>query len=117
MEDFFKNGRKTRSSGFQGFEMPDIISQMFNTSRSTSETPQNRPGRSVERGSDIRSGIDMPYSDAEAGCAIEFDRPTPEDLPKMRGVYLRNDTHMRGLRWKRRSFQEIDHYSQDVPQF
>ena len=42
MEDFFKNGRRPRSTGFQGFEMPDIISQMFNASRSASGNHQNQ---------------------------------------------------------------------------
>ena len=74
MEDFFKNGRKPRSTGFAGFEMPDILSQMFNTSRSTSETSRNSSGRAVERGSDIRSGLDLKYSDADIGCSIEFDQ-------------------------------------------
>ena len=85
MEDFFKNGRKPRSTGFAGFEMPDILSQMFNTSRSTSETSRNSSGRAVERGSDIRSGLDLKYSDADIGCSIEFDHERLKICPKCKG--------------------------------
>lgn len=85
MEDFFKNGRKPRSTGFAGFEMPDILSQMFNTSRSTSETSRNSSGRAVERGSDIRSGLDLKYSDADIGCSIEFDHQRLKICPKCKG--------------------------------
>ena len=85
MEDFFKNGRKPRSTGFAGFEMPDILSQMFNTSRSTSETSRNSSGRAVERGSDIRSGLDLKYSDADTGCSIEFDHQRLKICPKCKG--------------------------------
>ena len=85
MEDFFKNGRKPRSTGFAGFEMPDILSQMFNTSRSTSETSRNSSGRAVERGSDIRSGLDLKYSAADIGCSIEFDHQRLKICPKCKG--------------------------------
>jgi len=85
MEDFFKNGRRSRSAGFPGFEMPDIISQMFNASRSASGNHQNQSERVVERGSDIRSGIDMAYADAETGCSIEFDHQRLRTCPKCEG--------------------------------
>ena len=65
--------------------MPDIISQMFNASRSASGNHQNQSERVVERGSDIRSGIDMAYADAETGCSIEFDHQRLRTCPKCEG--------------------------------
>ena len=65
--------------------MPDILSQMFNSSRSTSETSRNSSGRAVERGSDIRSGLDLKYSDADIGCSIEFDHQRLKICPKCKG--------------------------------
>tara|TARA_B100000963_G_scaffold98180_1_gene84803 strand:+ start:2797 stop:3729 length:933 start_codon:yes stop_codon:yes gene_type:complete len=85
MEDFFQNNPRNRNSNFSGFEVPDIFSQMFGGSRQQRNKNPSREKKDPDRGSDIRSGIDLEYSEAETGGRIEFDHQRLRLCPSCKG--------------------------------
>jgi molecular chaperone DnaJ len=73
MDDFFRSSPRSSNSRFSGFDIPDIFSQMFGGQQNNRQARDRQEQRETYRGSDITSGIDMDFSDAELGCKLEFD--------------------------------------------
>jgi len=85
MEDFFSSNPNQRNTRFSGFDIPDIFSQMFGGPQNSSQSVNRRQQRDAYRGSDITSGIDMDYSDADMGCKLEFDHRRLRTCTKCEG--------------------------------